>query len=101
MKRKSLSQTLIDAAKEFGFEKATIENLKSLGIPKVKEFSPKEIKKIREKAKVSQGVFAAYLNVNLSTIQKWEQGTVRPQNIALRLLSLIDNQGIDVLQLKK
>ena len=98
MKRKTLSQTLIDAAKDLGFSKATVAKLEELDIPAVKTFTPKEIRQIREKVRASQGVFAALLNVNPSTVQKWEQGKVKPQNAALRLLSIIELQGIDVLR---
>lgn len=98
MKRKTLSQTLIDAAKDLGFPKATVAKLDELNIPKVKQFSSKEIKKIRMRAKASQGVFAAILNVSPSTLQKWEQGKVRPQGTALRLLSILDSQGVDILR---
>jgi putative transcriptional regulator len=98
MKRKTLSQTLISAAKELGISKATLAELEQLGIPKAKNLSPKEIKRIRDKVRVSQGVFAALLNVNPSTVQKWEQGKVKPQSAALRLLNIIDAKGIDVLK---
>lgn len=98
MKRKTLSQTLITAAKELGFNKATVAELEQLDIPQAKMFSPKQIKQIRDKVRVSQGVFAALLNVNPSTVQKWEQGKVKPQNAALRLLNIIDAKGIDVLK---
>ena len=98
MKRKTLSQPLITAAKELGFSKATVAELEQLDIPDVKMFSPKQIKQIRDKVRVSQGVFAALLNVNPSTVQKWEQGRVKPQNAALRLLNIIDAKGIDVLK---
>ncbi len=98
MKRKSLSQTLIDAAKGLGFDKATIDKLEALNIPKVKEYTSKEIRKLREKSRASQGVFAALLNVNPSTVQKWEQGSVRPQNAALKLLDIVDRQGINILR---
>lgn len=98
MKKKTLSQTLIDAANDLGFGKATVANLEKLDIPEVRSFTPKEIRQVREKVKASQGVFAKLLNVNPSTIQKWEQGKVRPQSTALRLLSIIDSRGIDVLR---
>jgi len=98
MKRKSLTQTLLDAAKDLGFKKTTVDKLQVLNLPEVKDLSPKEIKKIREKAKISQGVFAALLNVNPSTVQKWEQGTVRPQSAALKLLNVIYVHGINSLQ---
>lgn len=97
MKRKTLSQTLVSAAKELNFEKATVDRLEALNIPKVKELSPKEIKKIRQGIKASQGVFARYLNVNTSTVQKWEQGVVRPQSAALKLLNLIQSHGAEIL----
>ena len=98
MKRKSLSQTLIDTAKDLGFPKTTIDKLESLGIPEAADFSPKEIKKIRQRINVSQSVFAALMNVTTSTVHKWEQGSARPQNSALRLLSIIDTKGIEVLR---
>jgi putative transcriptional regulator len=98
MKRKSLSRSLIDAAKELGFPKATVAHLEELDIPAVKDLSARQIREIRNRVRVSQGVFAALLNVNPSTVQKWEQGKVRPQNAALRLLNIIDSKGIDVLK---
>ena len=98
MKRMTLSQTLTNAAKELGLSKATVAELEHLDIPEAKMFSPKQIKHILDKVRVSQGVFAALLNVNPSTVQKWEQGKVKPQNAALRLLNIIDAKGIDVLK---
>ena len=98
MKRKSLSQTIISAAKDLGFSKATVAELEELDIPEAKLLSAREIKQIRERVRVSQGVFAALLNVNPSTVQKWEQGKVKPQNAALRLLNIIDAKEIDVLR---
>lgn len=97
MKRKSLSQTLVEAAKTLGLGKATVDKLETLNIPKVREFTPNEIKKLRARVNASQGVFAALLNVNPSTIQKWEQGRVRPQNAALKLLNVINVHGVNAL----
>jgi len=97
MKRKTLSKTLFDAAKELGFEKTTVAKLEELGIPEARNYAPKDIKRIREGLHVSQGIFAALLNVNPSTVQKWEQGKAKPQSAALRLLNIIDSKGVDVL----
>ena len=98
MTRKSLSRTLIESAKAMKFPKATIDQLESLGIPDVEDLSPQQIKKIRIKINVSQGVFAAVLNVTTSTVHKWEKGSAKPQNSALRLLSIIEKKGIEILQ---
>lgn len=53
-------------------------------------YKPKEIKKIREKNKYSQGIFARVLNVSVKTIQSWESGIRRPNHAALRLLEIVD-----------
>ncbi|MBY3467889.1 DNA-binding transcriptional regulator [Rhizobium laguerreae] len=46
---------------------------------------------------VSQPVFARYLNTSLSTVQKWESGAKRPSGIALKLLSIVQKHGLQVL----
>src|ERR1700722_14889963 len=54
------------------------------------EYSADDIKKIREKRKYSQGVFAIILNVSTRTVQSWESGVRVPNHSALRLLEIID-----------
>lgn len=61
------------------------------------ELSPGEIKALREKNHVSQPVFARYLNTSQSTVQKWETGAKRPSGPALKLLSLVQKHGLQVL----
>ena len=46
---------------------------------------------------VSQSVFAASLNASVSTVQKWENGEKKPSGAALRLLSVIERRGLEVL----
>jgi putative transcriptional regulator len=58
---------------------------------------PKEIKRIREGAHVSQPVSARYLNTSESTIQKWEAGTKRPSGMALKLPAGVEKHGLKVL----
>ncbi|MHB8454697.1 MAG: helix-turn-helix domain-containing protein [Acidiferrobacterales bacterium] len=65
--------------------------------PKVREYSAMQIKRIRERNKASQAVFAAYLNSSTSTIQKWERGEKKPHGPSLQLLSLVDSKGLQVL----
>ena len=97
MKRKSLTQTLVDAGRSLKFDKVTVDKLEALNVPEVVPLSAKQIKAIRERLNASQGVFARYLNVNPSTVQKWERGAVAPQNAALKLLNLINEHGADIL----
>jgi putative transcriptional regulator len=42
-------------------------------------------------------VFAAILNISLSTVQKWEIGQKRPTGAALKLLHLVRKKGLDSL----
>ena len=59
--------------------------------------APKQIKGIRERAHVSQPVFARYLNTSESTIQKWESGSKQPSGMALKLLAVVQKHGLEVL----
>jgi putative transcriptional regulator len=54
------------------------------------EYTAKDIKKIREKGRYSQGIFAKVLNVSIKTVQSWESGERVPSHAALRLLEIID-----------
>ncbi|HWG19583.1 MAG TPA: DNA-binding transcriptional regulator [Terracidiphilus sp.] len=58
---------------------------------------PKRIKRIREKQKVSQPVFARYLNTSESTVEKWESGAKKPSGMALKLLDIVEKHGLKVL----
>ena len=61
------------------------------------KFSAKRVHRLRERFAVSQGVFAALLNVSLSTLQKWEQGQKVPSSAATRLLQVVDEHGLGIL----
>jgi putative transcriptional regulator len=77
--------------------KTTMREYDDLCLDVIPEFNAKEIKRIREHAHVSQPVFARYLNTSESTVQKWETGQKRPSGMALRLLSVIEKHGLEVL----
>lgn len=65
----------------------------------VREMPAQEIKSLRERAHVSQAVFAALLNTSLSTVQKWEVGDKKPSGPSLKLLNLIQKKGLGALML--
>jgi putative transcriptional regulator len=60
--------------------------------------SPRKIKQIRLQAKVSQPVFARYLNTSESTVEKWESGAKRPSGMALKLLDIVRKHGLEILE---
>ncbi len=53
-----------------------------------------DIRALRERERVSQPVFAAYLNVSRNLVSDWERGVKRPGGPALRLLSIIQRNGL-------
>lgn len=77
--------------------KTTLREYDTLCLDSIPEFNAKDIKRIREHAHVSQPVFARYLNTSESTVQKWEAGQKRPSGMALRLLSVVEKHGLEVL----
>src|SRR3970040_817420 len=77
-------------------DQVTLREFDRLCLPPVETLQPEEIKKIREKSRVSQAVFAALLNTSVSTVQKWEIGQKRPTGTALKLLHLGRERGLEI-----
>src|SRR5262245_41451577 len=77
----------LDAAIEHAEGKR--KDLRTTTLPKPpKKLSPKEIARVRIELKVSQAVFAKYLNISPRTVQAWEQGYGKPSGASLKLLSI-------------
>ncbi|MBD3339001.1 MAG: helix-turn-helix domain-containing protein [Candidatus Lokiarchaeota archaeon] len=68
----------------------TEKELKEFGIEiQGVEIKPKDIKRIREKTKLSQTVFAKVLNVSPSSVRQWEQGKRKPTGSTKVLLEVL------------
>lgn len=78
-------------------DKATMREFDKSCLAALPSIEPKQIKRIREQSRVSQPVFARYLNTSESTVQKWEAGTKRPSGMALKLLAVVEKHGLKVL----
>lgn len=78
-------------------DKKNMKKFDELCVTPVPTFTPDEIKAIREKEHVSQTVFAHYLNVSKNMISEWERGVKKPSGTALKLLTLVQHKGIDIL----
>jgi putative transcriptional regulator len=78
-------------------DKATMRSFDEscLAIPDA--IAPKQIKRLRERERVSQPIFARYLNTSESTVEKWETGAKRPSGMALKLLSIVQKHGLKML----
>jgi putative transcriptional regulator len=78
-------------------DKATMREFDESCLSKPAAMDARHIKRIREKQKVSQPVFARYLNTSESTVEKWESGAKKPSGMALKLLDIVEKHGLKVL----
>ena len=76
-------------------DKATMRRFDALCLAPVQQFSPDEIRELREREQVSQPVFAHYLNVRKGAVSKWERGEKRPDGPSLKLLNLVKARGLE------
>jgi len=59
--------------------------------PVCETISATEIKEIRKKLRMSQGVFAIVIGVSKKTVESWETGRYIPDGAARRLISMINH----------
>jgi len=77
-------------------DKATMRHFDALCLEvDVPEYSPDEIRALRERLHVSQSVLASVMNASANSIQKWERGVKKPSGTALKLLNLLDRKGLE------
>ena len=60
-------------------------------------FGRKEIKTLQARFNISRPAFAELLGVSLSTVDKWESGSVTPKGPSLAILKLLWAHGPEVL----
>ena len=77
--------------------KQTVRDLEALCLPPVRVLSPRQIRALQSRSRMSQAVFAAVLNTSVSTVQKWEIGEKRPSGPSLKLLNVIERKGVEAL----
>ena len=70
-------------------------------IEPVKKYSNEDIKKIRNKAGMTQVVFANYMGVSPKTVEAWELGRTHPTGPAYRLLDILAENNEDSLSFIK
>ena len=75
-------------------DKQTMRRFDDACLTPIRPLKAEEIKAIREREHVSQTVFANYLNVTSGLVSKWERGEKRPSGASLKLLSLVEKNGL-------
>lgn len=63
----------------------------------VRVLTPEEIKALRIRERISQAVFARYLNVSKNLVSDWERGVKKPGGPAVRLLTVIEKKGLEAI----
>jgi putative transcriptional regulator len=78
-------------------EKITMRHLNDMPTASPTVLSGKEIRALREKANLSQAVFARYLKLTVGYVSQLERGAKRPTGPALVLLDVIKRKGIEAI----
>ncbi len=97
---KALLETAVDMRKaglldRATYDKITIRHLGPKDMPKVVPISAEQIRTMRERANMSQAVFARYLNLTVGYVSQLERGAKQPTGAALALLNVIKRKGIE------
>lgn len=75
-------------------DKQTMRRFDDACLTPVEPLTAEEIRALREREGASQAVFARYLNVTTGLVSQWERGVKHPQGASLKLLSLVQNNGL-------
>jgi putative transcriptional regulator len=65
--------------------------------PRVAPITAEQIRAMRERAKMSQAVFARHLNLTVGYVSQLERGAKQPTGAALALLNVIERKGIEAI----
>ncbi len=74
--------------------KRTLRAFDELCLTPVQQMAPEEIRALRLRENASQAVFARYLNVTTGLVSQWERGEKRPRGASLKLLTLVQKNGL-------
>jgi putative transcriptional regulator len=92
----AIHETAADLHRVGGMDHKTMRKFDALCLTPIQKMTPEKIRALRVREKASQTVFAAYLNVTPGLVSKWERGEKHPQGASLKLLSLVEKKGLEV-----
>ena len=94
---RSVRKTAAGLHRAGAIDMATMRKFDALCLTPVAAMAPAEIKALRQREKVSQPVFAQYLNVRRDAVSKWERGEKKPNGPSLKLLNLVKAKGLQAI----
>jgi putative transcriptional regulator len=99
--RKSIANSIMSLTEDLHnsgvFDETTVQSMEKLCLPEVKDYSSRDIVRLRKTYKLTQSAFASVINVSASTVKQWERGAKKPAGASKKLLSIIENKGIEAL----
>lgn len=90
----TIHETMATLHKIGAINKVTMREFDEACLQPVATLQPAELRALRERANVSQPVFAAYLNVSKNLVSDWERGKRQPSGPALKLLYVVQKHGL-------
>jgi putative transcriptional regulator len=79
------------------YDKITVRLLGPQALPTSQPISAAQIRRMRQRAKLSQAAFARYLNLTTGYISQLERGAKQPKGPALALLNVIRRKGFEAI----
>ncbi len=93
----AVHETAQDLHKLGFIDRRTMSRYDALCLDPIPDYSPEQIRSLRDRYRLSQAVLAAILNTSTSSVQKWEIGDKHPCGASLKLLNILDRKGIEAL----
>jgi putative transcriptional regulator len=88
----------MEALHEVGaIDKQTMREFDESCLTPAQPMPPERIRALREREHLSQPIFALCLNVSKNLVSDWERGVKKPGGPALRLLTVVEKNGIQAI----
>lgn len=92
-KSNAAGRELLEAVRELHHAVVTGDHskltIRQVEVPDPGEYSPRDVKTLREALRISQGLFARIIGVSPELVAHWEYGVRTPSPLARRLLDRI------------
>jgi putative transcriptional regulator len=92
----AIHEGVSDLYKVGAVAKITMREFDRACLTPVYEMTPRKIRALRVREAGTQDVFAALLNVSPNLIRRWESGEAKPRGASLKLLTLVEKKGLEI-----